>query len=288
MSIAEPSSSPGSDPMKRLATNGHAYYSVARQTDAAWHELLTRVAEEAGIAFDFLSYPLPQSLEELWTRADLGCVFIMCGYPIALRQLHVVPIAAPIPRASWARGRAVYRTDLVVRADSGYQRLSDTFGGRIGWTMRHSHSGYNALRHHLLQYRTPERPTLYSQVVGGLGTVQKVFDAVLEGTIDVGPIDAYWHLLIQLHDPDLAARVRVLESTVTAPIPAFVANPSVPPDVVDRLAISFQSARDRAWFGPIAAELLIVGFTPVRNVDAFSIIRARARQAEEAGYPAPA
>ncbi len=159
MPIAEPSSSSGSGPMKRLATNGHAYYSVARQTDAAWHDLLTRVAEEASVAFDFLSYPLPQSLEERWTRADLGCVFIMCGYPISLRQLHVVPIAAPIPLASWAQGRAVYRTDLVVRADSHYQRLSDTFGGRIGWTVRHSHSGYNALRHHLLQYRTPERPT---------------------------------------------------------------------------------------------------------------------------------
>ncbi len=274
--------------MKRLATNGHAYYSVARQTDAAWHDLLTRVAEEASVAFDFLSYPLPQSLEELWTRADLGCVFIMCGYPISLRQLHVVPIAAPIPLASWAQGRAVYRTDLVVRADSRYQRLSDTFGGRIGWTVRHSHSGYNALRHHLLQYRTPERPTLYSQVVGGLGTVQKVFDAVLEGAIDVGPVDAYWHMLTQLHHPDLAARVRVLESTVTAPIPAFVANLSVSPEAVDRLARSFQSARDRAWFRPIAAELLLDGFTPVRNVDAFSIIQARARQAEEAGYPAPA
>jgi len=112
--------------------------------------------------------------------------------------------------------------------------------------------------------------------------------AVVDGAIDVGPVDAYWHMLIQLHDPDLAARVRVLESTVTAPIPAFVANPAVPPEVVDRLATSFQSACDRAWFGAIAAELLIEGFTPVPGVNAFSIIQARARQAEEAGYPAPA
>jgi ABC-type phosphate/phosphonate transport system substrate-binding protein len=273
--------------MKRLATNGHAYYSVAPRTDTAWRDLLTRVAEEAGIAFEFVSYPLPQSLEELWTRADLGCVFIMCGYPISLRQLHVVPIAAPIPLAPWARGRAMYRTDLVVKADSGYRRLSDTFGGRIGWTARHSHSGYNALRHHLLQYRTPQRPRLYSQVVGGLGTVRKVFDAVLDGVIDVGPVDAYWHMLMQLHHPDLAGRVRVLESTATAPMPAFVANPSVPTEAVDHLVTSFQLARDRAWFRPLAAELVIEGFMPVRNVDAFSIIQARARQAEEADYPAP-
>jgi len=274
--------------MKTLATNGHAYYSVAPRTDTAWRELLGRVAEEAGIAFEFLSYPLPQPLEALWARADLGCVFTMCGYPISLRQFHVFPIAAPIPRASWTCGRAVYRTDLVVKTDSIYRRLSDTFGGRIGWTARHSHSGYNALRHHLLQHRTPERPTLYSQVVGSLGSVRNVFDAVVDGAIDVGPVDAYWLMLLQHHHPELARRVRVLESTATAPIPAFVANPAVPPEVADRLATSFQSVRERAWFRPIADELLIDGFTPVRDVDAFSIIQARARQAEEAGYLVPA
>jgi ABC-type phosphate/phosphonate transport system substrate-binding protein len=274
--------------MKTLATNGHAYYSVAPRTDTAWRELLGRVAEETGIAFEFVSYPLPQPLKTLWTRADAGCVFIMCGYPIALRQFNVVPIAAPIPRASWTCGRAVYRTDLVVKADSGYRRLSDTFGGRIGWTARHSHSGYNALRHHLLQYRTRDRPTLYSQVVESLGSVRNIFDAVLEGAIDVGPVDAYWHILLQHHHPDLATRVRVLESTETAPIPTFVANRAVPTEVVDRLVARFQSVHERAWFRPIADELLIDGFTPVRDIDAFSIIQARAREAEEADYPVPA
>jgi hypothetical protein len=79
-----------------------------------------------------LAVPLPQSLEELWVRHDVGCAFIMCGYPIALRQFDVVPIAAAIPVAPWAQRRAVYRTDLVVKADSRYEQLSDSFGGRIG------------------------------------------------------------------------------------------------------------------------------------------------------------
>jgi ABC-type phosphate/phosphonate transport system substrate-binding protein len=274
--------------MIRIATNGQAYYSVAPQTDARWDELLSAIARDAGVSFAFLSYPLPQSLEELWRRPDVGCVFIMCGYPIVLRQLDVFPIAAPIPAAPWARGRAVYRTDLIVKADSPYRRLRDTFGGRIGWTLPHSHSGFNALRHHLLQYRTPERPTLYSQVVGELGTVRRVFDAVLDGTIDVGPVDAYWHLLMQRYHPGLAAEVRVIESTATAPIPAFVASPAVRREDVERLADSFQSAHKRPWVPPIGAALSIKGFAPVRGIDAFSAILARARQADQAGYPSPA
>ena len=274
--------------MIRISTNGQVYYSVAPQTDTAWHELLSAIAHEAGISFQFLSYPLPQPQEELWLRHDIGCVFIMCGYPVALRQFDVVPIAAPIPVAPWAQGRAVYRTDLVVKADSRYEQLSDTFGGRIGWTMRHSHSGFNALRYHLLQYRTPERPTLYSQVVGNLGTVRKILDSVLDGTIDVGPIDAYWHMLMQRHHPRLAAGVRVIESTATAPMPAFVASPAVPREVIDQLVTSFQSACERPWFGPIADALLINGFAPVREIGAFSEILARARQAEDAHYLSPA
>jgi len=271
-----------------LATNGPVYYSVAPQTDAAWHDLLSFIARDVGIAFQFLSYPLPQPLEELWLRHDVGCVFIMCGYPIALRQFDVVPIAAPIPVAPWAQGSAVYRTDLVVKTDSPYEQLSDTFGGRIGWTTRHSHSGFNALRYHLLQYRTPERPTLYSEVVGNLGTVRKVFDSVLDGTIDVGPIDAYWHMLMQRYHPKLAAGVRVIESTATAPIPAFVASPAVPGELVEHLVSSFQATREQPWFRPIADALLINGFARVRGIDGFSAILARALQAEHADYRSPA
>ena len=62
----------------------------------------------------------------------------MCGYPVALGLAPVVPLAAPIPHAAWAAHRAVYRTDLIVRADSPYRSLEDTFGGHAGWTVAHS------------------------------------------------------------------------------------------------------------------------------------------------------
>ena len=274
--------------MISIATNGQAYYSVSAQTDPAWHELLSTIAREIGVSFQFLSYPLPQSLEELWLRQDLNCVFVMCGYPIALREFVVVPIASPVPAVPWAQGRAVYRTDLVVKTDSPHEKLSDTFGGRIGWTTRHSHSGFNALRYHLLQYRTPERPRLYAEVVGNLGTVRRVFDAVLDGTIDVGPIDAYWHMLMRRHHPELAAGVRVIESTATAPMPAFVASSVVSRPVVDQLISAFQTAGGRPWFRPIADALLIDEFLPVHGVEAFDVILARARQAENAQYLSPA
>ena len=96
-------------------------YAVTPEVEARWRELLGYVARDAGVELGYVPYPAPQPLEDLWKRDDLGAVF-MCGFPIALGLAPVIPLAAPIPRAPWARGRAVYRTDLIVRADAPYAR----------------------------------------------------------------------------------------------------------------------------------------------------------------------
>ena len=273
--------------MNRIATNGHAYYAVTARAEEAWKELLARIGREAEITFDFLSYPLPQPQEQLWSRVDLGCVFMVCGYPIAMRHFAVTPIAAPIPAAPWAQGQSVYRSDLIVKADSRFNTLTDTFGGRLGWTTNHSHSAFNALRYHLLRYRTPHRTALYSRVVADLGSVRRLFDSVCDGSIDVASVDAYWYLLLQHYQPELANQVRVIDSTATAPIPAFVASPAVPRDVIDRLATVMCSAQHQEWFLALGRATQITGFAASTLGD-FDIIRARDYEAIRAGYPLPA
>ena len=261
-------------------------YAVTPEVEAAWRALLGHVTAEAGLSLDYVTYPAPQPLENLWARPDLGCVF-MCGYPIALKIADVEPIAAPVPRADWAEGRAVYRSDLIVRRDAPYKTLEETFGGRAGWTVRHSHSGFNAFRHHLLSYRTQERSSLYGSMAGDLVTARKILDSVLDGSIDIGPLDAYWHMLIALHKPELTAGIRVLASTDLAPMPAFVAAPSMPAEDVAALKAAFAAAATRDWFGSFKDTLLLDGFEPVDQA-AFSTTLAWDREAVSAGYDTPA
>ena len=261
-------------------------YAVTPEVEAGWRALLEHVTREAEADFSYLPYPAPQPLEQLWARGDLGAVF-MCGYPIALKLAAVVPLAAPIPHAAWAAHRAVYRTDLIVRADSPYRRLEDTFGGRAGWTVAHSQSGFNAFRHHLLAYRTAERPALYAQMVGNLVTARNVLDGVREGRIDVGPLDAYWHMLIARHAPQLAAGVRVLTSTALTPMPAFVAAAGLPAQVTQRLRAAFASAASRPWFAQLAELLLLEGFTEASEA-AFAPLLQWDREARTAGFEWPA
>jgi ABC-type phosphate/phosphonate transport system substrate-binding protein len=261
-------------------------YAVTPAVEAAWRALLEHVTREAGVAFDYLPYPAPQPLETLWSRPDLGAV-LMCGYPIARQLAPVVPIAAPIPRAEWAEGRAVYRTDLIVRTDAPYRTLADTFGGRAGWTVEHSHSGFNALRHHLLAYRTPQRPALYREMVGNLVTARNVLDSVRAGRIDVGPLDAYWHLLIDRHAPELTGGVRVVASTELAPMPAFVAAGGAPAEMIGRLRGAFLAAGTQSWFGPLAEVLLLEGFAEVRE-DSYAPLLQWERSATAVGFDRPA
>ncbi len=261
-------------------------YAVTADVEERWRTLLEHVAQEAGVALRYESYPAPRPLEDLWSRPDLGSVF-MCGYPIALELAHVQPIVAPIPRAEWARGRAVYRSNLIVRQDAPYERIEDTFGARAGWTVAHSHSGFNAFRHHLLAYRTPARPALYGEMLGNLVTARNVLDAVRDGRIDVGPLDAYWHILIAQHAPPLAAGIRVLASTPPTPMPAFVAAAGAPRELIERLRAAFAGAAQHPWFATLGRQLLLEGFAPVEEASYAPLLQWD-REARAAGYELPA
>lgn len=261
-------------------------YAVTPAVEAGWRDLLANVARDAGVPFVYETYPAPQPMEALWARPDLACV-LMCGYPIAMAIAAVTPVAAPIPAAPWSGGRPVYRTDLVVRADSAFRSLPDTFGGSIGWTVENSHSGFNALRHHLLPYRQQQGQALYRRSVGPLTTPRNVLEAVLDGTIDVGPLDAYWHLLIRHAEPGLLADIRVLESTDTAPMPAFVAVGNADPAAVAAIRGALVAAASRPWFAGLADILCLDGFVAVDRAD-FAQTLAWDAQALNAGYLRPA
>lgn len=253
-------------------------YAVAPEAEAAWRALIDDVARRAGVALTYTPYPAPLPLEDLWRRGDLGLVQ-MCGYPIALGIAPVQPIAAMIPDLPWAGGRALYRSDLIVRTESPFARLEDTFGHRLGWTVTHSHSGFNALRHHLLPHHQARSGPLYREVVGDLVTARGVLDAVREGRIDVGPLDAYWHALIARHRPDLTAGLRVLDSTDLAPMPAFVASPALPAEQVARLRAALVAT-------PPHPALHLAGFAPVTQ-DSFATTLAWDRATIAAGYAMP-
>jgi len=257
-------------------------YSWSPTLTAAWRRLLEWVVAHSGGEVKVLELADPYPLEELWARDDLGCVF-MCGYPWAMHAERPHLLAVPVPAPPRYRDRPIYFTDFVVRADSPYRTLEDTFGGCIAYSIEHSHSGYNAARFHLLSYRRPDRPTLYSKVLGPLHRQLPVIDAVLDGRADVGPVDAYGLDLLRRHGAERAKRVRVVATTLDAPSAPLVASPGVDPVTRRRLTEALLAAHRAPELASTLDELLIARFTDA-DPDAFDVMLARHRQAEAAAY----
>ena len=104
-------------------------YNATPGVEAAWRDLIDRVAMNAGVPLDVIDYPAPAPLADLWARPDMGAVF-MCGWPFQKRRPGPQIVAAPIPKDPDCAG-PTYCTDMVVRAGAPFRRIEDTFGGRI-------------------------------------------------------------------------------------------------------------------------------------------------------------
>jgi ABC-type phosphate/phosphonate transport system substrate-binding protein len=260
-------------------------YSVNSGAAAAWKELFEWLAGASNVDLRVIDHAFPAPLSELWSRADLGCAF-MCGFPYKLTDHPPRPVAAPVPLAGPVSGRPYYATHLVVKADSSFESLEDTFGGRVGYTAEDSHSGYNALRHHLLPYRRQRGGDLYSQSVGPLTAPRRVIDAILSDGIDVGPLDSYAFDLMQRHDPDLAARIRIIESTDAAPIPFLVASRQCPDDVVTSLQTALMEFGEIAACNALRERLCLQSFAPV-VITEYDLMMRWNTEARKAGYAHP-
>ena len=206
----------------------------------------------------------------------------MCGYPWALREQRPHLLAAPVPSPARYRGQPIYFTDFIVRADSPYTTLEDTFGRTMAYSIEHSHSGYNAARFHLLEYRRPDRPSLYGKVLGPLHRQLPVIDAVLDGRADVGPVDAYGLDLLRHHGTERAARVRVVATTCRRRARRWWR----PPAWTRHARAADRGAAGRAHGAGAGADARRAAARPLRPADgaAFDVMLERQRQAEAAGY----
>jgi len=259
-------------------------YAVNPAVARAWTALFAYVSQRTGIVLELIPHAAPAPLEALWSRDDLGLAFI-CGYPFATGGFPVQPVAVPVPVSSLAAGRPLYATHLAVRADSAITTLEQSFGCRIGWTVEHSQSGFNALRMHLLPHRRDGQP-LYGASIGPLLTPRRVVDALLSVEIDIGPLDSYWHDLLLTHEPETAKRLRIVETTPLTPMPLLVASERVDPAVVARLRTALLNASDDIEGRPLLAALALSRFADV-TAESYQPLLAAAQQADAAGYHQP-
>ncbi len=258
-------------------------YSATPGVKADWQNLLRWTLSRAGLDWTVLDHDPPAPLADLWRRDDLGLA-MMCGLPYSRRQPRPLLIAAPVPSPPRYGDSPVYFTDLVVKADSPFQRLEDTFGGRAGFTVEDSFSGHIAFRRHLLQYRCAGGRPLYRRVVGGLIHARGVIDALVDGRIDIGALDSYYHDLLSRNEPHFAAAVRVVATTKAAPIPPLIATAALAAPVVERLRAALTDAGRTPDLAAQRERLLLARFSVPDPADYAAFAEAHREAESLAGW----
>ena len=242
-------------------------YSVTPEVAALWRSLLAAVLEKAGEPVDIVDHAPPAPISELWQRPDKAAVF-MCGLPYSLAVPRPELVVAPIPSPSAYGGRACYWTDLVVRADSPFQSLEQTFGHRLALTTPESQSGYAAPLHALMAYCS-DRP-LDREIIEPRFTPLGALTAVIDNKAEVAPLDSYALALLGKYAPDLTGQVRVIKSTEPTAIPALVAAGPAPAMV----SAAFLAADDSLATRAVMDQLLLRRFARP-EVTAYDALRER-------------
>jgi ABC-type phosphate/phosphonate transport system substrate-binding protein len=227
-------------------------YSVTPEAGGLWRDLLGKVLAKVDRSIEIVNHAPPAPISELWKRPDKAAVF-MCGLPYSLAAPQPMLVAAPVPSPSAYGGRPCYWSDIVVRADSPYRSLEDTFGQRLALTTPESQSGYAALLYALMPYGGTQ--PLYREVIEPCFTPMGAISAVIEKKAEVAPLDSYAFALLCKYAPELTLQVRVVRSTEATAVPALVASAPSP-----EIATAFLNAGDDVEVGRLMDRLLLECF----------------------------
>jgi ABC-type phosphate/phosphonate transport system substrate-binding protein len=244
-------------------------YSLAPATGQAWQRLLDAISEAAGDPLTYLQHAPPAPIGELWGRQDLGAVF-MCGLPYSRSVPRPAIVAAPVPSPPDFQGQPQYWSELVVRADSRFEVIEDTFGHRIALTAMESQSGCLAALYYLMALAAGGSTALYREVIEPRVTPLGAMTAVIEGLAEVAPIDSYAFSLARQYMPELTSQLRTVARTPPTAIPPIISSRPVQPS----LESAFLEAHKNASMAPLMADLQLERFVRP-DLEAYDVLKRR-------------
>jgi ABC-type phosphate/phosphonate transport system substrate-binding protein len=228
-------------------------YSVTPSVAALWRSLFGAILKDIGGSIEVVDHAPPAPISELWQRPDKAAVF-MCGLPFSLAMPQPGPVVAPIPSPAAYAGRPCYWSDIVVRADSPFETIEQTFGHRLALTTPESQSGYAALLHALMPFGGAK--PLYREIIEPRFTPMGALTAVIEGKAQVAPLDSYAFALLSKYAPELTSQVRVVTRTEPTAVPLVVSSGSASPTV----AAAFLKAHEAPATAALMDQLLLHRF----------------------------
>lgn len=208
----------------------------------------------------------------------------ICGLPyVQLTRDHPPPVellAAPVLHGERYGAAPIYFSDVIVRADSPFRTFADLRGRSWSYNDVDSHSGYNITRYHLIELG--ETGGYFGRVVEA-GAHHLSIGLVADGKVDASAIDSQVLALLLEKDPELAARLRVIETLGPSPIQPVVAATRLPADLKTELRVALLAMDSDPRAKELLARGLVERFVAVEDSH-YDPIRRMLGAAEELGF----
>jgi phosphonate transport system substrate-binding protein len=211
----------------------------AGNADPTCAAITAHISAQLHTPIEFTALPQWQDRERAFDSKEVAVCW-MCGAVYVRKLDHhegdVELLAAPVMIAPRYQDRPVYFSDVIVRVDSPFQTFGDLRGARWAYNEPNSHSGYKVTLWYLASHGYG---TGFFGQVHGSGAHQNSIQMVLSGEIDASAIDSTVLETELNRQPDLASRLRIIESFGPSPIPPWVMYAGLPADVKATLRQAF-------------------------------------------------
>jgi ABC-type phosphate/phosphonate transport system substrate-binding protein len=252
---------------------------VRAATDDWWQGLACAFAKEG---LEDVPQELTRGDAEDATWQDPALLFSQtCGYPLVnILAGHVQVLATPCYSCVGCDGRPLYRSFIVVRENDSVRYLSDLLGRKAAFNNRHSHSGYNALRHVLAPLA---RGIAFLEEVIESGTHRASLAFVKEGRADFCAVDCVTFAILERFAPAEVEGLRVLAKSQHAPALPFITAAGRESDQVARLRSGLFNALADPSLSATRETLFLAGADLLPS-NAYAAITEMERQALAIGY----
>ena len=163
---------------------------------------------------------------ELVTRG-IDLAFI-CSPPLIWMGGALEAIAAPVLTDPRFGGEPLYSSEVIVKRDSSFESLEDLRGARWAVNEPSSWSGYWVTLQHVGAW------DFFGQVVEA-GFHERALRMVAAGAVDGSAIDCHVLGVVMKRDPELAAKLRVVETLGPAPSQPVTVRAGLETGVKDRI-----------------------------------------------------
>ncbi|MDJ0686470.1 MAG: PhnD/SsuA/transferrin family substrate-binding protein [Alphaproteobacteria bacterium] len=188
----------------------------AAKTGALWTALRPYFARE-GLADIPATLDPPEPIDRCW-RAENLFLSQTCGYPLVIALgPSVSVVATPVYESAFCDG-ASYRNLILCADDADFRDVAGLAGRQMAYNETSSYSGYDAWRRVLRDAGAPtiEPTDNFSQTMA-TGAHAASMAAVAQGRADVCSVDCVTYDLLQRHDPEACAGLRIMVQGPLAP-----------------------------------------------------------------------